>query len=479
MQHIQRAASAVDLSNLLRPDSDSPPRPYSTPHSPNLAPQEVPREGSAMTAAVSSLQPAAMGGIQAGERSADLPRPYKCPLCDKAFHRLEHQTRHIRTHTGEKPHACHFPGCSKKFSRSDELTRHSRIHNNPNSRRNNKAMSNIHPSQTAAVVSYAQEQAMLQLPSRSIISQSAPVSQTGSPNVSPPHSYAAVYPPNPVLHQQRSPGGSPPNMLPRNPLDINLLATAADQVERDSSHLGVNGPTPARHNGFQQTHFNTYQPHSRPYPSSLSAYAFSHSSNSTANNSPSLSRSHSPARPSLTSPQSTAPSSPAFSHDSYSPTPEATPLATPGHSPRLRPYHLPQSALHSSGSSTSISNLIDSPGIGSPNGIQLPGLRHLSLGSTIPVPSSLSSSPAHGVSAQPPPLAPMEPTTETMTSAFMSPHGSSNNSPYGSYQPPTSLAQGSRLSDIMRSSDGSQRKLPVPKVAVGDMLSHGDPMEQR
>ncbi|KAA8907821.1 hypothetical protein FN846DRAFT_687400 [Sphaerosporella brunnea] len=338
------------------------------------------------------------------DQRTELPRPYKCPLCDKAFHRLEHQTRHIRTHTGEKPHACTFPGCTKRFSRSDELTRHSRIHTNPNSRRSNK-------NQAAALAAAGQHaphplehsSARMMPPPAKIISKSAPPSHVGSPNVSPPHSYLGMHH-APLTPSALSPFGramSSPALTSahQSPLDLNLLAqTASQQLEKENR-----GPYFVSFGGNRQ---HQLPPLSHAHPMSRS--------HSHEDDDPYVAhRSVKKSRPS--SPVSTAPSSPTFSHDSCSPTPESTPLATPAHSPRLYPRdHMDYS-------------------------MQLPSIRHLTL--------------------RAPALAPME---------IADPYNA------GQHHGNSQTANGMRLGDIINRPDGAQRKLPippVPRVAVHDLLN--------
>lgn len=182
--------------------------------------------------------------------------------------------RQIRIHTGEKAHGCQFPGCTNRFSRSDELVRHSRIHKNPNSRRNK-----THPAiQQASQNGGLQEDrfmATMMPPPNKNMSRSAPASAIGSP-ISPPHSYASYS-----------------TVVPSN---------------RHHSHGSWNDLP------------------------SLSAYAMSRSHSDDHYSHRNAKRS----RPD--SPNSTSQSSPTFSHDSLSSTPDHTPLATPMHSPRLRPY---------------------------------------------------------------------------------------------------------------------------------------------
>ncbi|KAK6081046.1 hypothetical protein SCUP234_02729 [Seiridium cupressi] len=401
---MQRSQSAVDFSNLLNPES----APTSAPpiHSAVSAPavQTVDHDGDVDMATVSVIRPnGPLPGGQPQENPSELPRPYKCPLCDKAFHRLEHQTRHIRTHTGEKPHACQFPGCSKKFSRSDELTRHSRIHNNPNSRRGNKNPQQAHHHMGSAL----SPDSMMPPPSGPRSIKSAPNSTLASPNVSPPHSYSQYTLPAAPIYG-RNMGGSP---LSGHNMDMGVLANAAKQVERDNI-------TSHHHNARHHPYYSHSLHSSRGHLPSLASYHMSrsHSNEEHDDHYTHPVRHAKKSRPN--SPNSTAPSSPTFSHDSLSPTPDHTPLATPAHSPRLRPYA----------------------------GIELPTLRNLTLGHT-------------------PALAPMEP------------HFGEN----PTYQPQQQTSSpaprsGLSLTDIISRPDGS-RKLPVPqmpKVAVQDLLAPSD-----
>jgi zinc-finger protein CreA/MIG len=240
------------------------------------------------------------------------------------------------------------------------------------------------------------------------ISRSAPSSNLGSPNVSPPHSFSS-YSPNMShdLSSYRSSNNNSnsPNGLARN---IDLLADAASRLEQRHP-----APQPFSHaNRHLTSHgYHPYQSSSTRLPG-LSQYAYA---------SQPMSRSHShedddqyahrmtkKSRPG--SPMSTAPPSPTFSHDSCSPTPDHTPLATPAHSPRLRPHGF--------------------------SDVQLPHLRHLSLQHV-------------------PALAPMEPSANS-------------EQPYVPSQ-----SSGLRIGDIISRPDGSQRKLPIPlpKVAVQDLLN--------
>ena len=288
---------------------------------------------------------------------------------------------------------------------------HSRIHNNPNSRRGKgQHTAAAHQAAVAAVQAGLMEPgsglAHMMPPPTKPISRSAPSSNIGSPNVSPPHSFSS-YSPNmgndlAAYRQGGLSNSTSPNGLSRN---MDLLADAASRLEQRPHHHSQN---------TRQHLTSGYHPYNHRLPG-LSQYAYSSQpmsrSHSHEDDDPYAHRMTKKSRPG--SPMSTAPPSPTFSHDSASPTPDHTPLATPAHSPRLRPHGF--------------------------SDLQLPHLRHLSLNQNF-VPA----------------LAPMEPSTDR-EERYVAPQSS-----------------GLRIGDIISRSEGAQRKLPVPqvpKVAVQDLLN--------
>lgn len=51
-------------------------------------------------------------------------RRYRCSICDCTFVRLEHLTRHTRSHSNERPYICAI--CNQSFTRVDNLHQHER-----------------------------------------------------------------------------------------------------------------------------------------------------------------------------------------------------------------------------------------------------------------------------------------------------------------------------------------------------------------
>ncbi|XP_069062157.1 zinc finger protein 34-like isoform X2 [Pleurodeles waltl] len=59
-------------------------------------------------------------------RTHSRERPYACTECKKRFFQKTHLIVHCRIHSGEKPYMCTF--CYKRFNRKDYLNEHIRIH---------------------------------------------------------------------------------------------------------------------------------------------------------------------------------------------------------------------------------------------------------------------------------------------------------------------------------------------------------------
>ncbi|KAK4041502.1 hypothetical protein C8A01DRAFT_14751 [Parachaetomium inaequale] len=67
---------------------------------------------------------------------------FQCSACQRSFNRVDHLTRHVRSHLQERPFRC--PTCNKTFGRSDLLKRHSASHETNADSRDSKRAKHHH-----------------------------------------------------------------------------------------------------------------------------------------------------------------------------------------------------------------------------------------------------------------------------------------------------------------------------------------------
>eukprot|EP01083_Nonionella_stella_P317271 1154233_1 len=61
-------------------------------------------------------------------KKRDGKKSFECPYCNASFPSCSYYTRHIRTHTNERPFKCTYLNCEKAFKRRDALRSHIRTH---------------------------------------------------------------------------------------------------------------------------------------------------------------------------------------------------------------------------------------------------------------------------------------------------------------------------------------------------------------